>query len=170
MRRVLPSAPSQVAGLRYFNVYGPQENHKGRMASVLYKFHQQAVAGGELRIFEGSERFQRDFVFVDDVVDVNLYLLDHPGVSGIFNCGTGRAESFRRLAELAAARYPGAGIAEIPFPDDLAGKYQAFTQADLTRLRAAGYAREFTALEQGVAAYVGVLQESGGHYRRPASA
>ena len=107
-------------------------------------------------------------MFVDDVVELNLYLLDHPQVRGILNCGSGRAESFRRLAELSAAHYPGARIVEVPFPDDLRGRYQAFTQADLTRLRAAGYAREFTPLERGVAAYVSVLKESGGHYSRPA--
>ncbi len=168
VRRRLPTAPTQVAGLRYFNVYGPQENHKGRMASVVFNFHGQASSGGELRIFEGSADFRRDFVFVDDVVDVNLFLLDHPAVRGIFNCGTGRAESFRHLAECTARHYPGARIVEIPFPADLAGKYQAFTQADLSRLREAGYAREFTPLERGVSAYVEVLKASGGHYRRAA--
>ncbi len=167
VRRRVASAPTQIAGLRYFNVYGPQENHKGRMASVVFKFHGEVGSSGELRIFEGSADFRRDFVFVEDVVEVNLFLLDHPEVRGIFNCGTGRAESFRHLAECTARHYPQARIVEIPFPADLAGKYQAFTQADLTALRAVGYRREFTPLERGVAAYVGVLQSSGGYWRRP---
>lgn len=165
VRRVLPRAKSQVAGLRYFNVYGPQENHKGKMASVVYHFHRQLEAGGRMRLFAGSEGFRRDFVFVDDVVDVNLHLLDHPGTSGIFNCGTGRAESFLDLARAVQRHYEGAEIEEIPFPPELAGKYQAFTQADLGALRAAGYAAPFTSLEYGVAAYTAVLKETGGYYR-----
>ena len=156
---------SQVVGLRYFNVYGPQENHKGRMASVVFKFDGQIAEGGELQIFEGSEDFLRDFVFVDDAVDVNLYFLDHPERSGIFNCGTGRTESFAALAAEVAKHYPGSAITEVPFPDELKGKYQAFTQADLTRLRDAGYTREFTSLADGVAAYVRLLKASGGFYR-----
>jgi ADP-L-glycero-D-manno-heptose 6-epimerase len=167
VNRILPEAPTQVVGLRYFNVYGPQENHKGRMASVVFKFHGQVQDAQELRVFEGSDDFLRDFVHVDDAVDVNLFFLDHPGKSGVFNCGTGRAESFLELAREVAAHYEGARIVEIPFPDDLAGKYQAFTQADLTRLRAAGYDREFTSLRDGVAAYVEVLKATGGYHRAP---
>jgi ADP-L-glycero-D-manno-heptose 6-epimerase len=135
------------------------------MASVICKFDQQARSGRELCVFEGSEGFRRDFLFVDDAVDVNLFFLDHPGTSGIFNCGTGRARSFSDLARAVARHYPGTEVVEVPFPDDLAGKYQAYTQADLTRLRAAGYAAEFTDLEAGVAAYVAVLKDSGGTYR-----
>ncbi len=165
VRRVLPEAKSQVVGLRYFNVYGPQENHKGRMASVVYHFHQQVQSGGRMRLFEGSEGFRRDFIFVDDVVDVNLFFLDHPQQSGIFNCGTGRAESFLALARAVQRRYEGAEIEEIPFPPDLAGKYQTFTEADVRALRAAGYDRAFTSLEEGVAAYTTLLKESGGYYR-----
>jgi len=168
VRRVLPAARSQIVGLRYFNVYGPQENHKGRMASLVLKFHEQASSAGELRIFAGSERFVRDFVFVDDVVAVNLHFLDHPQRAGIFNCGSGVAESFRKLAEETARHYAGARIVEIPFPADLQGKYQAFTRADLTRLRAAGFTRSMTSLAAGVAAYVKVLKDGGGYYRQPA--
>ena len=166
VRRILPKAKTQVAGLRYFNVYGPQENHKGRMASLVFKLYQQAAAGGELTVFEGSDDFRRDFVHVDDAVAVNLFLLDHPEVRGVFNCGTGRAESFRHLADCTASHLAGAKVVEVPFPDDLKGKYQAFTQADLTRLRAAGYTAPFRSLEQGVADYVRVLSESGGYHRR----
>jgi len=166
--RRAPRPDTQVVGLRYFNVYGPQENHKGRMASVVFKFHTQIERDGKLEVFEGSSRFLRDFVFVDDVVDVNLFFLDHPEKSGILNCGTGRAESFQTLAELVSRHYAGAEIREVAFPEALHGKYQAFTRADLTRLRAAGYEREFTSLEDGVAAYVRVLKDSGGIYRDPA--
>jgi len=169
VRRLLGKAPTQVAGLRYFNVYGPQENHKGRMASLVFKLFQQAGAGSDLTVFEGSDAFVRDFVHVDDVVAVNLFLLDHPEVSGVFNCGTGRAESFRHLADCTASHFAGTRVVEVPFPDDLKGKYQAFTQADLTRLRAAGYGAGFRALEQGIADYVRVLKDGGGYHRRAKS-
>jgi ADP-L-glycero-D-manno-heptose 6-epimerase len=169
VRRLLPKPPTQVAGLRYFNVYGPQEHHKGRMASVVYQFHRQVAAGEPLKVFRGSREFLRDFVYVEDAVELNLFLLDHPAVSGIFNCGTGQARSFQDLAETTVRHYPGARIEEIPFPADLAGKYQAYTQADLARLRAAGFEREFTPLEKGVAAYVAVLKSADGYHRLPES-
>jgi ADP-L-glycero-D-manno-heptose 6-epimerase len=156
---------SQVAGLRYFNVFGPQENHKGRMASVVYHFHQQIRERNELRIFEGSGGFVRDFIHVDDVVAVNLWLYDHPEVSGVYNCGTGKPESFQKLAEETARHYAGATIGTIPFPPDLVGKYQAYTCADLARLRAAGYHAPFRGLSEGVASYVQILKQTGGHYR-----
>lgn len=165
VRRVLPRTKTQVVTLRYFNVYGPQEAHKGRMASVIHQFHGQIAARGRVEVFEGSADFLRDFVFVDDAVDVNLFFLDHPETSGTFNCGTGRAVSFLALAHEVAGHYAGAEVREVPFPDALRGKYQAFTRADLTRLRAAGYEREFTSLADGVAAYVQVLKESGGYHR-----
>lgn len=137
-------------GLRYFNVYGRHERHKGRMASVVHKFHAAARAGEPLQLFEGSEALRRDFVHVDDVVAVNLYFQAHPDKRGIYNVGCGSARSFHALAELVAARY-GVEIEAIPFPEDLKGKYQAFTQADITGLRAAGYVRPFASLEEGVA-------------------
>jgi ADP-L-glycero-D-manno-heptose 6-epimerase len=109
----------------------------------------------------------RDFVYVEDAVAMNLHFLEHPEASGIFNCGTGQAQSFQALAEATVRHYPGGRIEEVPFPADLAGKYQAYTQADLSALRAAGYARDFTPLEKGVAAYVAVLKGSGGYHRQP---
>lgn len=169
VRRQLPQARRQVVGLRYFNVYGPQENHKGRMASVVFKFHGQIQESGELRVFEGSEDFRRDFVFVDDCVAANLHFLDNGGVSGIFNCGSGRAQSFLELARLTASHYPGAKVVQIPFPEALRGKYQAYTQADRTRLREAGWRAEPTSLADGVASYVAVLKASGGYYVRAAA-
>jgi len=170
VRRALPAATTQVVGLRYFNVYGPHENHKGRMASVIYKFHHQIRAKGALEVFEGSDDFLRDFVWVGDAVDLNLWFLDHPEASGVFNCGTGRAESFQKLAETVAGHYEGARIVNVPFPEDLAGKYQSYTKADLARLREAGYTGEFTSLEDGVAQYVEVLEASGGIWPRPSDA
>jgi ADP-L-glycero-D-manno-heptose 6-epimerase len=167
VRARLASAETQVAGLRYFNAYGPQENHKGRMASVVFHFHQQAEAGKPLALFEGSEGFRRDFVHVDDAVALNLWLWDHPQVSGILNCGSGQAESFLALAEAFRQHRPEARIQAIPFPDELRGKYQDFTQADLTALRARGCEHEFVPLDEGVRSYASILRESGGYHRLP---
>jgi len=161
VRRILPVAQSQVLGLRYFNVYGPQENHKGSMASVAFHLFQQARGGEAMRLFEGSEGFVRDFVFVDDAVDVNLHFL-RTGGSGIFNCGTGHARSFLDVGEIMRERVGDAEIEFIPFPAHLEGKYQAYTQADLGALRAAGYERPFTSLEEGLARYHEVLASTGG--------
>jgi ADP-L-glycero-D-manno-heptose 6-epimerase len=174
VRRRLGSATAQVAGFRYFNVYGPREAHKGRMASVAFHFFNQYLAQGRVRLFEGSDGYGpgeqiRDFVSVEDVVRVTLFFLDHPEVSGIFNVGTGRAESFNAVARatvnairrsrgekaLSAAELESAGALEyIPFPPQLVGKYQSFTQADVGALRAAGYTPSFLDVEQGVGRYV----------------
>lgn len=168
---------AQVVGLRYFNVYGPREQHKGRMASVAWHFFNQFRASRRVRLFEGSHGFadgeqRRDFVAVEDCVRVVLYFLDHPERSGIFNVGTGRAQSFNDVAaavintivqadggaERTVAQLVADGAIEyIPFPEDLRGKYQAFTQADLTQLRAAGYGEAFVPVEQGVARYCRAL-------------
>ncbi len=165
---------SQVAGLRYFNVYGPREDHKQRMASVAFHCFNQYRAEGRVKLFQGSGGYGpgeqlRDFVSVDDAVAVNLWLLDHPHVSGIFNVGTGRAQSFNDVAvaavnALRATRGEAAlpladmlaqGLIEyVPFPPGLAEKYQSFTQADLTRLRRAGYAAPFLSVEEGVSRYM----------------
>ena len=173
VRRIEPAA--QVAGLRYFNVYGPNEQHKGRMASVAYHAYQQLLSGGKVKLFVGSDGYgngeqKRDFVYVEDVVAVNLWLLEHPEVSGVFNCGTGRAQTFNELAtavinasqgtRFSSSELTQKGLIEyIPFPPALVGKYQSYTQADLTRLRAAGYKGAFRPVEQGVAAYVAELQK-----------
>ena len=173
---MLETRTAQVAGLRYFNVYGPNEQHKGRMASVAYHAYQQLLSAGRVKLFVGSGGYgngeqRRDFVYVEDVVDVNLWLLEHRAVSGVFNCGTGRAQTFNELAAATINATQGTRLAlkdlvarslieYIPFPPALVGKYQSYTQADLTRLRAAGYAREFRPVESGVAAYVAELQKS----------
>ena len=177
VRRMLPIAKTQVAGFRYFNVYGPREQHKGRMASVAFHHFNQFRETGKVRLFGeyggyGPGQQSRDFVFVDDVVAVNLWFLQHPERSGIFNLGTGRAQPFNDVAVAAvnAARslkgeavLPlGALVAQqlieyIPFPEALVGKYQSFTQADLTRLRATGCDHVFADVAAGVEAYVGWL-------------
>ncbi len=162
VRRLRPQLSSQVVGLRYFNVYGPRERHKGRMASVVLHFHEQLAGSDEVRLFTGSGGYgdgeqRRDFIHVDDVVSVNLWFLEHGGVSGIFNLGTGRSQTFNEVAS-AVIRWHGRGrIRYIPFPDDLRDSYQSFTEADLSGLRAAGYAGEFMAVEEGVQRYLDTL-------------
>ncbi len=143
-----------VAGLRYFNVYGPGEAHKGRMASMISQLFLQARAEGEMRLFAGSEGFRRDFVHVDDVVRVTRFFVDRPELSGVYNCGTGRAETFLAAAEAVQTHHPKASIRFIPFPEDIRPRYQTYTCADLGRLRRAGYAQSFVSLAAGVAACV----------------
>jgi ADP-L-glycero-D-manno-heptose 6-epimerase len=175
VRRILPGSNSQVVGLRYFNVYGPNEAHKGRMASVAFHAFNQFQAEGRVKLFVGSAGYgdgeqRRDFVHVDDTVAVNLWMLEHRGVSGIFNCGTGRAQTFNEVAAavintVRGTRASPQELAEesliqyIPFPPALHGKYQSYTQADLSRLRAAGLPGEFMSVQQGVAAYVKELMK-----------
>jgi ADP-L-glycero-D-manno-heptose 6-epimerase len=174
VRRRLAGRTSQIVGLRYFNVYGPNEAHKGRMASVARHACEQFLSEGHVRLFVGSDGFgngeqRRDFVHVDDVANVNLHFLEHPEVSGIYNCGTGRAQTFNDVASavintvravdgappLPADALAAQGLIQyIPFPPQLEGKYQSFTEADLGQLRAAGYPGEFMTVEQGVGAYV----------------
>ncbi len=162
VRKVLASGvKSQVAGLRYFNVYGEQENHKGRMASLVFKLFHQAKAGEDLEIFEGSENFLRDFIYVKDVVEMNLYLLDR-NISGIYNTGTGKARSFYDIAKV-VSDYCNKKIKYIPFPEDLKGKYQKFTEADMSRFLSTGYSKPFTSLEDGIKSYIVNLEKSNGY-------
>jgi ADP-L-glycero-D-manno-heptose 6-epimerase len=178
LRRRMATLTAPVIGLRYFNVYGPRESHKGRMASVAFHHFNQFRAEGRVKLFEGSHGYangeqRRDFIHVDDVVSVNLFFWDKP-TSGIYNLGTGRAQSFNDVALTVvntlratkneqALTLPQAVrmnlIEYIPFPEALRGKYQAFTQADVTRLRAAGYEAPMQTVEQGTASYVGWLLE-----------
>jgi ADP-L-glycero-D-manno-heptose 6-epimerase len=174
VRRRLAGRASQVAGFRYFNVYGPREAHKGRMASVAFHFFNQFLQDGRVRLFEGCDGYGpgeqvRDFISVEDVVRVNLFFLDHPEISGIFNVGTGRAQCFndvavatvnaiRRVRGAAPLSLRGlleAGIVEyIAFPPQLVGKYQSYTQSDPSALRSAGYSDPFLTVEEGVGRYV----------------
>jgi ADP-L-glycero-D-manno-heptose 6-epimerase len=176
VRRTLPAKTAQIAGFRYFNVYGPNETHKGRMASVAFHAYNQLVSQGKVKLFVGSGGYadgeqRRDFVHVDDVVDLNLWFLERRHISGIYNCGTGRAQTFNELAAAVINTVQGTtfspgelakrGLIEyIAFPPGLKDKYQSFTEADLSRLRGTGYPGEFKSVEQGVAAYVGELQGS----------
>jgi ADP-L-glycero-D-manno-heptose 6-epimerase len=175
VRKRMEERTAQIAGLRYFNVYGPHESHKGRMASVAFHGFNQYRAEGSVKLFVGSDGYddgeqQRDFVHVDDCISVNLWLLENRDVSGIFNCGTGRAQSFNEVAAAVINTVDGSRdsledlieqrkIQYIPFPDALKGKYQSYTQADLSRLREAGYEGSFMPVEEGVAAYVRELMK-----------
>lgn len=166
MRRLMAKLESQVVGLRYFNVYGPREQHKGSMASVAYHFYNQLRESGRLRLFEGSDGYgpgeqERDFIHVDDIVAANLWLMDHPNVSGIFNLGTGRAQSFNDVARAAIAWHGTGEIDYISFPEHLRGRYQSYTQADMTALRAAGFEHRFTPVEEGVPRYLDWLKGRG---------
>jgi len=156
--KVLPLAQSPVVGLRYFNVYGPREQHKGRMASVAFHLYNQIGRGEDPKLFGAHDGFgpgeqSRDFIHVGDVADVNLWLWQR-GLSGIFNCGTGRAQPFRTVAETVIATLGKGRIEYVDFPEELKGRYQSFTQADMTRLRAAGYNGSFRDVETGTRDYV----------------
>lgn len=149
---------SQITGFRYFNVYGPREQHKGSMASVAFHLNNQMNAGEDPKLFEGSDQFKRDFVYVGDVAAVNLWFLEN-GVSGIYNCGTGRAEPFRAVADAVIKHHGKGEVQSIPFPEHLKGAYQEFTQADLTKLRAAGCDVEFKSVADGVAEYMAIVNK-----------
>lgn len=168
------SLTAQVIGLRYFNVYGPQEQHKGRMASVAFHNMNQFLDEGYVRLFGGWDGYvdggqMRDFISVHDVVDVNLHFLEHPEISGIFNCGTGRAQPFNDVAAAVVnAMRSTQGKTALPlddlvkqgllrydnFPDDLKGRYQSYTQADVSALRQAGFTAPMRDVETGVSEYV----------------
>ncbi|MCH9694667.1 MAG: ADP-glyceromanno-heptose 6-epimerase [Gammaproteobacteria bacterium] len=159
VRRVAANPESQVTGLRYFNVYGPHEQHKGSMASVAFHFNNQLREDGECRLFEGSDGYGdgeqlRDFVYVDDICKVNLWFLDNPGSSGIFNAGTGRSQSFNDVANAVIGWHGKGKIRYVPFPEHLKGAYQSFTEAGLGQLRESGCDVEFRSVEAGVTAYL----------------
>ncbi|HEX6794796.1 MAG TPA: ADP-glyceromanno-heptose 6-epimerase [Casimicrobiaceae bacterium] len=180
VRRALPERTAQIAGFRYFNVYGPREAHKGRMASVALHFFDEYRRDGRVRLFEGSDGYangeqRRDFIHVDDVVAAKLDFYDHAERSGIFNLGTGNAESFNAVAHAtinACRRFDGQPpktleelvdedvVTYVPMPEALHGKYQSFTQADLSRLRAAGYSAPMQGVAEGVRHYVESLISS----------
>ena len=181
VRRRLPDMSSQLAGFRYFNVYGPREQHKGRMASVALHFCEEFQRDGRVKLFEGYDGYgngeqRRDFVSVADVVKVNLFFMEHQQLSGIYNLGTGRAQSFNDVAvatvntcrvnageaALSLPELQAQGLIEyVAFPDALRGKYQSYTQADISLLRSVGYEEDFATVEEGVARYVGGLLENG---------
>jgi len=173
VRRALPTLRAPAVGLRYFNVYGPRERHKDRMASVAFHHYHQFRREARVKLFQGSHGYadgeqRRDFIHVDDAIRVNLHFWNRPA-SGVFNVGSGRAQSFNDVAmavinSLREANGQGAlqlkqaasqgTIEYVEFPIDLRDRYQAYTQADLTRLRNAGYSESMMTVEQGIAAYV----------------
>ncbi len=161
--RQLTDINSQVVGFRYFNVYGPNEQHKGTMASMAYHFNNQVREHGTLRLFEGTDGYAnggqlRDFIHVDDVVAVNLWFLKHKK-SGIFNLGTGRAQSFNDVANAVIDWHQKGQIEYIPFPEHLKGRYQSYTQADMDHLRKAGYPHAFMTVEEGVTKYLNTINQ-----------
>jgi ADP-L-glycero-D-manno-heptose 6-epimerase len=154
----LKKATSQIAGFRYFNVYGPHENHKGKMASVAFHLMHQLQDKGVVKLFAsydgyGDGEHERDFIFIDDVVKVNLWFYKHPEKKGIFNCGTGQARCFNDIAKKLIALNGAGELEYMPFPESLKGAYQSFTQANLTALRAVGFQEAFTSLENGLEKY-----------------
>ena len=161
VRRLIPKFESTVVGLRYFNVYGPREQHKGRMASVIHHFTKQIKQTGMIRMFEGSGGYEngeqrRDFVFVDDLARINRFfaglLPESPTtqVKAVVNAGTGEARTFKAVADALMRVHGPAKVEYIPFPGDLKDRYQHFTEADTSGLREAGYLEAFTPLEEGV--------------------
>ena len=168
VRRVLPYAQSQVAGFRYFNVFGPQENHKDRMASLIFQKYHELKEKGKINLFEGTAGYEnggqiRDFIYVNDVVKVLFYFWEHPELSGIY-CGTGTGHTFNEFVK-GIIDYCGTGSIEyVPFPEILKGKYQSFTTADTTKLTDAGYDKGFTPLVDAVKEYCELLDKHDGYF------
>ncbi|MBL8012632.1 MAG: NAD-dependent epimerase/dehydratase family protein, partial [Candidatus Omnitrophica bacterium] len=157
---------TKVVGLKFFNVFGPNEYHKGEMRSVVAKAFDRVVREGKISLFKSYDsRYangeqKRDFIYVKDVVDVVIFLMNNPEINGIFNVGTGQARTWNDLAEAlfeAVGKEP--KIEYVEMPEILKGKYQYFTQADMTKLRNAGYRRPFTELETAVKDYTGYLKD-----------
>lgn len=164
VRRIFPKAKSQVIGLRYFNVYGPREQHKGSMASVAFHLNNQHQKDGILHLFEGSDGYssgeqRRDFVYIDDVVDVNVWVWQKKATSGIYNVGTGHSQPFNDIAKAIISWYGSGKIQYIPFPQNLIGHYQSFTEANLGHLRKLGYQGSFKKVEEGVKLYLDWLNK-----------
>ncbi|EIJ42994.1 ADP-L-glycero-D-manno-heptose-6-epimerase [Beggiatoa alba B18LD] len=159
VRARIKNSPSQIVGLRFFNVYGPKEQHKASMASVAYHLNNQLLSTGRVCLFEGCDGYgngeqQRDFVYVGDVADVCAWFLENQDKSGIFNVGTGRSQSFNAVAQAVLAWHGRGQLEYIPFPQHLRGRYQSFTQADISLLRNAGYNHPFKTVEEGMRLYL----------------
>ena len=164
LRARLPGLSNQVVGLRYFNVYGPREAHKNSMASVAFHLNNQLLESGVVRLFEGCDGFgdgeqQRDFIYVDDVVDINLWFMDNSQVRGIFNLGTGRSQTFNDVANAVIDFHKRGELQYIPFPDHLKGRYQSLTKANLDALRGVGCTHEFKTVAEGVSLYMNWLAQ-----------
>lgn len=164
VRKALDTATSQVVGFRYFNVYGPNEQHKESMASVAFHLNNQLKENEMVKLFEGCDGYadgeqRRDFIYVKDVVDVNLWFLQNPKISGIFNVGTGRSQPFNDIAKAVIQHHKRGHITYMPFPEHLKGRYQSFTQADIQKLRQVGYDKSFKTVEEGVADYLSQMNK-----------
>ncbi len=164
VRRFQSKFTAQVVGLRYFNVYGPRETHKESMASVAFHLNTQIKTADTIRLFEGCDGYgngeqRRDFIYVGDTVDINLWFLDNPNVSGTYNTGTGRSQTFNDVANAVLSYHQRGKIEYIPFPEHLKGHYQSFTEANLEKLRIVGCDHEFKSVEQGVKLYMEWLNQ-----------
>lgn len=169
VRQFLGKVDSKIIGLRYFNVYGPQESHKGKMASIFYQIYKRMKLGGGPRLFKGTDGYRdgeqkRDFIYVKDVAKINLWCFENPVDSGIYNCGTGHAHTFNDVGKaMIESMHSGMKITYCDFPDELRGKYQSYTEADMKKLTAAGYKDGFTNFVIAVEEYCKFL-EAGGYY------
>ena len=169
IRKNLADAESKIIGLRYFNVYGPQEFHKGRMASIVFQMYNQVKSTGVIKLFKGSDGYddgeqRRDFIYVADVAKVNLWCWENDLANGVYNCGTGHATSFNEVARAVIEALGEGRIEYVDFPAELVGKYQSFTQADTKKLLAAGYDGGFTSIKKAVREYCEFLN-GGGYFK-----
>ena len=163
VRRALAENTTQIVGLRYFNVYGPQEQHKGTMASVAYHLHNQLKDNDFIKLFKGSDGYsdgeqRRDFIYVDDIVKVNLWFMENKQISGIFNLGTGKSSSFNDIAQAVINWNRKGKIEYIDFPEKLKGSYQSYTEANISKLRKVGYSNDFIDVTEGVKLYLDTLE------------
>ena len=163
VRRELKRGNTQIVGLRYFNVYGPQEQHKGKMASVAYHLHSQLKESDKIKLFKGSDGYddgeqRRDFIYVEDVIKVNIWFFENREISGLFNVGTGRSQTFNDVAKSVIDWNKKGKIEYIPFPENLRGAYQSFTEADIKKLRDVGYQEEFLTVQEGVKRYLDSIE------------
>ena len=164
VRQALTEKTTQIVGLRYFNVYGPQEQHKGSMASVAYHLHNQLKDNGSIKLFKGSDGYsdgeqRRDFIYIDDIVKVNLWFLENKKISGIFNLGTGISRTFIDVAQAVINWHSKGRIEYIDFPEKLKGSYQSFTEANISKLREVGYTEDFIDITEGVNLYLDTLEK-----------
>ena len=169
VRRFIPHNKNKIIGLRYFNVYGPQEHHKGKMASIFYQLYNQIKETGKAKLFKGTGGYgdgeqRRDFIYVKDVVKVNLWALDNDIPNGVYNCGTGQAHTYNEAAQAVIEALGTGKIEYCDFPESLKGKYQSFTQADTKQLLKVGYKGGFTDFKQAVKEYCDLLEKNGGYY------
>lgn len=166
VRRFIGNSRTTIVGLRYFNVFGPNESHKGKMASVIFQFYNQLKNTNVIKLFKGTDGIldgeqKRDFVHVSDVIRINLSFLKNGSKNGIYNVGSGNARSFNDVAKCMIDSLGAGEIEYIPFPEVLQNKYQNYTKANITSLRGNGYAEEFTLLEDGIKNYIELLQNEG---------